>query len=286
MKKLPARLPSLADAAAGLKRRIAQLGATPGEAPFELPQTPFDKYYRKKLLNKLDLRLVNEKSVLEVGCGAGDLLKAASTFQPKELYGVDQSAEAIELARQYLKGVDVDLDVAPVSALPFPGQSFDMVFVMFELQYIPNHDLLPVIEEVCRVARQWVVLIEETAGKVQMGDGLIYRPVELYKEAFNTQKFHLRQTSYLDVAFSRSLFSGSNQPWQWLRWIFSPLLYLLGFPSSWMKPPLSGDELPPLKPAGQFQKLFLSLSSGFDDILPASKGITIMRFEREKLFRR
>jgi SAM-dependent methyltransferase len=286
MKKLPATKSSGSEAATQLKRRMGQLGSSPDAAPFELPQLPFDKYYRKKLLKKLGLKQVNGKSVLEVGCGAGDLLRVAATFQPKELYGVDQSAEAIEMARRHLKGIDVDLDVAPVSALPFPGKSFDMVFVMFELQHIPNQQLLPVIEEVCRVSRQWVVLIEETAGEMQTGAGLIYRPVELYKKSFSTQKFHLLQTDYLDVAVSRSVFSGPNHLLRWLRWIFSPLLYLMGFPSSWMKPPLDDEELPPSKWAGQLQKLFLPLTSGFDDVLPASKGITIMRFEREKLFRR
>ncbi|MFQ5445792.1 MAG: class I SAM-dependent methyltransferase [Saprospiraceae bacterium] len=285
MKKLPA-IPSAADSATGLKRRMSQLGASPDDGPFEPPQTPFDKYYRKKLLKKLRLEQVNEKSVLEVGCGVGDLLKAAATFQPKELYGVDQSPEAIEIAQQYLQGIDVDLGVAPVSALPFPDQSFDMVFVMFELQHIPNKQLLPVIEEVCRVPRQWIVLIEETAAEIQPGDGLIYRPVELYKEAFKTQKFHLRHTEYLDVAVSRSIVSTQVPLLRWLRWVFSPLLYLLGFPSSWMKPPSGSEELPPSKWAGRLQKILLALTAGLDDVLPASRGITIMRFEREKLFRR
>ena len=286
MKKLPATSEPNGESASKLSRRVGQLGPSANDAPFELPQTPFDKYYRHKLLKKLQLKNLRDKSVLEVGCVAGDLLRVAATFQPKELYGVDQSPEALEMARHFLKGIDVDLDVAPVSDLPFPGQSFDMVFVMFELQHVTNKQLMAVIEEVCRVSRQSIVLIEETAGELQMGDGLIYRPVKAYKDAFKKQRFHLLQTDYLDVAVSRSVISQPMVWLRWLRWLFSPLLYLLGFPSSWMKPPPGIERPAAPKWVGQLQKIFLPLTSGLDDMLPASKGITIMRFEREKLFRR
>lgn len=250
--------------------------------------TPFDLYRRQKLIRMLRLHeLASEKSVLEIGCGIGDVLLEASKFNPRELYGVDPSREMIELAQQLLAKVPATLSVAESHRLPFPEKSFDLVIVMFELQFVKDAELLEkMICEATRICRQWLILVEETAPNQEVKDELTLRPVSFYKSKFGLMKFHLRQTTYLDDSASRFFFMGSVNPLHWIRWAFSPLLYLMGFPKAWMKPP-SGKMEPFDSPFALFlQKLTLPFSKSLDEIFKPEKGITAMRFERERLFKR
>ncbi len=295
--KLPAKLQ-------GASKRVESL--LPASAPkaitqLPLPGTPFDHYRRNKLIQLLNFeQYVGERSVLEVGCGIGDLLKEMSKFNPKELYGVDSSQEALDFAHQYLTGVDVDLTLADAQRLPFPEKSFDVVMVMYELQHIPDEKSVQrVVNEAARVARQWVILIEETAQKTYQVENITRRPISFYKEAFKKanertdvlknakdRRYYLRKSDYLHVSASQYIFTGTSNPWHWIRWLFSPLLYLMGFPSSYMKLPTSSSDLPTSKIAMLLQKWSLPFTTSLDNIYKANDGTTVMWFEREKLFRR
>ena len=268
--------------------RLVPSSATSHAVQLPIPLTPFDQYRRKKLVKMLNLRgLATGQSVLEVGCGIGDVLLEVSKYKPKELYGIDSSEEMISIARQFLEGVSVDLWVTKSRRLPFPEKSFDVVILMFELQYITNKDDLDkIIYETCRVARKWVVLVEDTAPAQEMKSDHICRTVEAYRDEFRKKKFHLRKTTYLDESASRFVFTGDVNPWHWIRWVFSPVLYLMGFPREWMKLPTGRMDQPDSKFAILLQKLTLPLVSGLDELFKPGKGITAMRFEREQLFRR
>lgn len=253
-----------------------------------IPQTPFDHYRRRKLVKLLRFNeLVPYRSVLEVGCGFGDLLMEILKHGPKELFGVDGSKENIALARQYLEGMNVDLSVANARSLPFPEKSFDVVFVMFELQHILDEPQMNrVIREACRVCRQWVILVEDTAPATEKKQGYIRRTVSDYKAFFKNEKFYLRRADLLDIAASKYVFTSGSNPWHWIRWLLSPLLYLMGFPKSVMKLPTGDNELPTSSFALFLQKVSLPIVTGLDDIVKTGVGTTVMRFERERLFRR
>lgn len=287
MKILSLNVSTVNKAAGNLRRRIVQLVPNAVNAQFEPPRTPYEKYFRDKLLKTLNLREVEGLSVLEVGCGIGDLLKEAAKYHPRDLYGTDQSATAIEIAHRYLEDVEVTLHVAAVHDLPFPDAAFDIVYVLFELQYLSDEEMQRAVEEVCRVSREMVVLVEETALSKSVASDMIYRTVEDYKAHFEKMKFHLSKVKYLDVAFSRVMFGARRTPYHWVRWLLSPLLYLIGYPSSVLKPPTYEDAEPPSsKRALWLQKMLLPLTKSLDQVLLPSKGITIMRFEKEKIFQR
>ena len=149
-------------------------------------KTPFDAYQRGKLIKLLDFgKFVEHKSVLEVGCGLGDLLIEMSKYRPKELYGVDGDPELVEQAQKYVEGTGAEVIEADVRDLPFPEKSFDVVLVMYELQHLyDKHELADVIWEVTRVSRQWVILVEMTAPERIEKEDLTLHPVEYYKEKF------------------------------------------------------------------------------------------------------
>jgi SAM-dependent methyltransferase len=105
-----------------------------------------DQYHFEKLHHLL--RLVSfdgykDKAVLEVGCGAGvDLARFARGGA--RATGVDLAASAIELARANFlqQGLTADLRVADGEQLPFPDNSFDLVYAHGVVQYTADPDRL------------------------------------------------------------------------------------------------------------------------------------------------
>ncbi len=253
-----------------------------------IPRTPFDIYRKQKLINLLDLRqLAQFRSVLEIGCGIGDLLKEIAQYNPKELYGVDSSPKMVAYAQEYLKEEKVDVQVANIFRLPFPERAFDLVVVMAEFQHVLNNkEMERLVYEVCRVSRQWVILVEETAPEEVVKEGVICRTIERYKEEMKKKKFFLRKVDILDIAATSYVYTSRRNPWHWVRWVFSPLLYLLGFPSSVMKMPSAEEKLPDSELAMKLQELTLPFATSLDSVFRKVEGTTVMRFEREQLFRR
>src|SRR5579872_5060838 len=114
-----------------------------------------DQYHFEKLHHLLRLVPFDEsrgKQVLEVGCGAGvDLARFARGGA--DVTGVDLAASAIALARANFEqqGLHGRFDVADGEALPFPGETFDLVFAHGVVQYTPSPRRL--IDECRRVLR-------------------------------------------------------------------------------------------------------------------------------------
>lgn len=287
-----AKLPSLLPKKKGADGGAALVPAASQRAALQLPptKTPFDAYQRAKLIKLLNPgALVPGRSVLEVGCGLGDLLIVASKFNPKELYGVDGDPQVVEAAKKYTASIEADISVADAGDLPFPEKSFDVVLVMYELQHLDNkQEIKMVIEEVTRVCRQWVILIEQTAPERIEKEELTLHTVDYYKEKFkeSAATFRLRKFEHLHTKASGFVFTGGSNPWHWIRWVFSPVLYLMGFPKSIMRMPVGENKLPDSELAMKLQKWSLPMVMGLDDIFRATEGTTVMWFEREKLFRR
>lgn len=253
-----------------------------------VPRTPFDIYRKQKLINLLNLRQLAEgRSVLEIGCGIGDLLKEIAKYNPKELYGVDASPKMVAYAKAFLKEEKVDVQVANSFRLPFPEKSFDLVVVMGEFQHVfSNKDAEKLFYEVCRVARQWVILVEDTAPEEKTVDNRLLRTIQKYKDEMKKKRFFLRKMDFLEIAATSYVYTSRRNPWHWVRWVFSPFLYLLGFPSSVMKMPTSEEKIPDSELAMKLQELTLPFATSLDSIFRKVEGTTVMRFEREQLFRR
>ena len=107
--------------------------------PFILDHAEFDKWRGKK--------------ILEVGCGTGtDLLQ----FLRAEVnaFGVDLSIHSVDLARKRLGLFGLNgrrVFVGDAEHLPFPENSFDLVYSWGVLHHTP--DIARAIDEICRVLR-------------------------------------------------------------------------------------------------------------------------------------
>jgi len=68
-------------------------------------------------------------AILDVGCGTGKLLRAAQTrFPGARLEGVDAAVEMVKHAQAMTPNATIRFRQATAEALPFPGDSFDLVF--------------------------------------------------------------------------------------------------------------------------------------------------------------
>jgi SAM-dependent methyltransferase len=116
----------------------------------DLDQYHFEKLHH--LLRLVDFDGYRGRTVLEVGCGAAvDLARFAKGGA--QATGVDLSASAIELARanfeqQRLQG---HFEVADGEHLPFPDNSFDLVYAHGVVQYTANPQRL--VDECRRVLK-------------------------------------------------------------------------------------------------------------------------------------
>jgi len=100
----------------------------------DLDQYHFEKLHH--LLRLVDFDGYRGRSVLEVGCGAGvDLARFAKGGA--DVTGVDLASAAIELARANFaqQGLRGRFEVADAEHLPFPDNTFDLVYAHGVVQY-------------------------------------------------------------------------------------------------------------------------------------------------------
>lgn len=103
--------------------------------------TPLGDLYRTRMGRILDLLDGRRGSLLDAGCGTGQMLRfladvAGGRFT---LTGLDRSAAAIDVARD-LVGAAGELVVGRIEELPFSAQAFDVVLAMGSLEYVADLD--------------------------------------------------------------------------------------------------------------------------------------------------
>ncbi len=123
------------------------------------------------------------ENVLDVGTGTG-LFAQAFVERGLKVSGVDVNPDMLAVARQFVP--DGDFHVGTVEKLPFPDDSFDLVFLGLVLHESDDH--LKTLKEALRVARQKVCILEWPYRDQPFGPPLIHRldPSDLaglFKEA-------------------------------------------------------------------------------------------------------
>jgi ubiquinone/menaquinone biosynthesis C-methylase UbiE len=95
--------------------------------------------------------------VLDVGCGTGTLVIAAAKKAKAdgEVHGIDASPEMIELARRKAAKhhASATFQVAPIEALPFPDDTFDVVLSTFMLHHLPDDVKMAGFAQIGRVLK-------------------------------------------------------------------------------------------------------------------------------------
>lgn len=119
------------------------------------------------------------ETALEVGCSIGRNLVALRNFIPK-LNGVEPNRRTVELARQMLQDIGVEVQEGNAFELPFEDGHFDLVFTSGVLIHIAPDDLQKATDEILRVSNRYLVCIEyfsHTPEKVPYHgmDGLLFK---------------------------------------------------------------------------------------------------------------
>ncbi|TFF89660.1 MAG: class I SAM-dependent methyltransferase [Promethearchaeota archaeon] len=121
-----------------------------------MAKTPPFMILRSKLVSRLK-ELESEGTILDLGCGSGNLLiKLAKKFPKSTLIGVDTSSEMLEKARKRAgrKGLnaEIELKVGAANNIPFPDNSIDIIVSSFSLHHW--EDPAGCLKEVYRVLKK------------------------------------------------------------------------------------------------------------------------------------
>jgi ubiquinone/menaquinone biosynthesis C-methylase UbiE len=97
-------------------------------------------------------------SVLDVGCGTGNLTMAAKVRagNDSEVYGIDAAPEMIQKAEQKAaeKQLHIHYQVGLIEDIPFPDSKFDIVVSSLMLHHLPTDLKLQGIVEISRVLKR------------------------------------------------------------------------------------------------------------------------------------
>ncbi|HET7570720.1 MAG TPA: class I SAM-dependent methyltransferase [Gammaproteobacteria bacterium] len=125
----------------------------------------YDRRWRVYLDRSLEATLARlpadgGESILDVGCGSGELLRRLHARYPDaRLTGIDASAAMLATARAKL-GTEAQLACAHAAMQPFPGATFDLVVSTSVLHHLPKPEAA--LAEIRRVLKPggWLVLTD------------------------------------------------------------------------------------------------------------------------------
>jgi len=221
---------------------------------------PYYRYKRKEFLALLKEIDFKGKNVLEIGSGPGGNLKELLALSPAKLTGADISSDMIELAKSNLPE-SVNLVKTNGTTLPFPDQSFDIVFTATVLQHNTDDEMLvKLIGEICRVSKESVYIFE-SIDTPRSGDELCYwRPVSDYQKWFDQHHFQLKSKKFINIRIS---------------WATSGVIRKFLNPKSRVEgEPLNGISV-------FLENVSIPVTSVFDKIFRSKKDIARLEFRRK-----
>ena len=144
---------------------------------YEKYQGPvFFEPYALEVANRIDASAVTV--ALEIACGTGRVtrqLRKALAPESK-LIATDLSPDMLQVAKEELKGFDIEWQVADAQALPFENNSIDLIVCCFGYMLVPHKD--KAFMEAHRVLRQGGTLLFTTWDRLgSNGASYIHRQV-------------------------------------------------------------------------------------------------------------
>lgn len=118
-----------------------------------LPIRLFEKERVKWIIELLG-RTESDENILEVGCGAGNVLKRVGAGR---MFGVDISYRMIKKSKVKLQGRNVKFVGCYGESLPFKDNSFDKIICTEVLEHVLNPRLI--LGEIKRVAKKGTIVV-------------------------------------------------------------------------------------------------------------------------------
>jgi SAM-dependent methyltransferase len=221
---------------------------------------PYYLYKRKKFLRLLHELPLQNRNVLEIGCGPGGNLVEVMQHNPKKLYAVDISDKMIAIAKQSTAG-KADIVKTNGADLPFEDRQFDLTFSSTVLQHITGEDILEkLVGEICRVSSKDVYIFERIEKKKKMSVSNVGRTIPEYERLFAANGFVLEEKKFLHLHWSRLACGG-------IRKVFNN------------KNRREGEKGSAI--AAVLEKLSLLVTKPLDKIFPVNSDTAMMHFARK-----
>jgi pseudaminic acid biosynthesis-associated methylase len=144
--------------------------------------------------------VATESSILEVGCNVGNQLVLLNEQGYTHLSGVEIQPYALEIAQVRLPGASFRQGSA--LTLPFPDNSFDLVFTSGVLIHIAPDDLAQVMGEIYRCTRTYIWGAEYFSPQAQ---SVIYRGHDRLLWKMDYARLYLKLFDDLELVRERRL---------------------------------------------------------------------------------
>jgi len=111
-------------------------------------------YFSRIFISNVTESLNAGSSILEVGCGSGTYLRMLGR-RGYRCYGVDNSMEAIAIARRNCKKVQL----ADIFHLPFKNNSIDIIFNQGVMEHFSDEEFDRILKEFSRVSKRVCIIV-------------------------------------------------------------------------------------------------------------------------------
>lgn len=222
---------------------------------------PYYEYKRNLSLEVLKSFHVIDKSIFELGYGAGGNLLELAKLGPKKIVGADVSPTMFDLSSERTKNIpQIELHLIKDERLPFGDNVFDYVFTITVLQHnTDEQSLKSIVKELCRVAKDRIVISERIESRIK-GDALcLGRPVSYYENLFKENHFDLQEVKYLKLQASYYVCGA-------IRKLFNP------------KDRKEGEPL--TKFSIMLERILLPLTRCIDQFIPSKRDLAYLVFQK------
>ncbi len=121
---------------------------------------------RKTLLRDIEKSDLRELSVLDVGAGSGELLRAIARFSNRkkrqaQLFGLELNARSARaIAEESKKFTEIEAVRGDAFDLPFADDAFDYAICSLFTHHFADENIVRILEEMSRVARRRIFVID------------------------------------------------------------------------------------------------------------------------------
>lgn len=108
-----------------------------------------EKFYQE-VIEDQDLQ---DKTILDLGCGYGWFCLIAQNRGAKKIYGVEISEEDLKTAKKYINSEKIDFKIGNALSIPLPDESVDSIFSWEVIEHIPENTEHLMFKEINRVLK-------------------------------------------------------------------------------------------------------------------------------------
>lgn len=126
-------------------------------------QNPINQFLMNRFLNDFRLLLQEAqakkiKTICEIGCGEGELLKIIHQYYPQaKIYATDLAQSEIVKAKKNTQGIPITFSVQNAERLTYKNQQFDLVICCEVIEHLENPQ--QGLKEIKRISKNSIISV-------------------------------------------------------------------------------------------------------------------------------